>query len=209
MAFGGRLLWWLNTLTLKQWALGVAAVVVLVSGLFGGLEKAAPTKADVDRLELRHERHAHPLDLTVTDVYTTRRISDTAGNPRGRFLVVRATVRDTADESMYEGTVAETIRLSGVPGLYKSWSGDETSANARPSVYVTGDRTRLTPAVPGLTYDVLFVWEQSAQQPAPHQVTVVTRDLTHRKSTLDDQMLWTDAKVEARGRFAVADREDA
>lgn len=204
MAFGGRLWAWAVARSLKQWAMAAAGVVVLMSGLFGGLEKATPKVTELDQLKLGKTRHAHPLDLKVTGAYTTQRISNLHDEPRGRYLVVRATIRGTADESLYESTLGDTLRLAGVRGLYKTWSGDEISADARPSVFVAADRTQLTPAVPGLTYEVLFVWEQSAKVPAPRRITVVTQDLTHRKSTLDDQMLWTDAKPDARGRFTVA-----
>lgn len=205
-----RVAWqWVAARSLKQWVMGAAGVVVLASGLFGGLQRADTDAAAVPRLKRDVTVAASPIRLKITDVFAVKRFDTIWHNPRGRYLVVRATIRAATDESLYEGDVADTVRLAGVDGVHRGFDAPGFSRDARPRVFVAKDHTSLTPAVPGLTYDVLFAWEQSARQPVPDEVTVVARALTHRKSTLDDQMLWTDAKPIARGRFAVATRKDA
>lgn len=196
---------WLTRLSLKQVSMLAAGIVVLASGVFGGLEKADIRRIPVaGQLTVGVERHAHPIDITIEGAEVTTRINRLYDEPDGHYLVIVATISADVDESLYEGTVADIVRIEDVPGV-GPLDGDpaEDSETVKPRVFVDPDGSNLAPAVPGLTYRVRFVWEQSASVPAPSSLTVITRDLTHRKSTLDTQMLWTDPTLDARGRIPV------
>src|SRR5690242_18025332 len=85
-------------LSLRQAGLGVGAVALAVSGLFGGLNRG--TAQDVPTVNVGVVNHGGPWNVTVTRV---RLIGDTPPlylkNKGDRWLVVLATIEVTADAS--------------------------------------------------------------------------------------------------------------
>jgi len=207
---GGRLRGWLGrlgrlgrTVTLRQAFAGVAAVVVLASAPFGGLATAEPTGPA--ELEAGETVHAAPFDISIDRL----RWSDDLGldeEVRGRYLVAVATLENTSDHPVYATTIAETVRLRGLDGLFTGRRGEETvpSAEAVPQVLVLADASLLSSASPGLAYEVAFVWEQDESQPLPSEVTVEVASRTWRASRIDDQEAWFDPTVTHTGTFPVS-----
>ncbi|WP_286928138.1 MULTISPECIES: hypothetical protein [Aeromicrobium] len=203
---GGRLRRWLRqvsrTMTLRQVLAALAAVVVLASGLFGGLATAETTGPAA--LESGEKIHAEPFDLTVDRV----RWSTDLGldeEVRGRYIAVVATLENTSDHPVYTGTLRDTMRLRGLEGFYAGLTGDETerSEDATPQVLVLADGSPLSAAAPGLEYEVAFVWEQEESEPLPTEATVEVSQWTWRRSTLDDQFMWFDRTPTHEGTFDV------
>src|SRR5690606_37951947 len=152
---------------LRQVLLGIATVVVLVSGLFGGLataESSGPTE-----LEAGKRFHAEPLDLTVERIRWTVDLG-LQETPRGRYIGVIVTLENTSDHPVYAKQIAASLRLHGLDGVFQtSTTADVTgpSENAVPRVLVLADTSVLSAAAPGLEYEVVFLWEQSKDQPLP------------------------------------------
>lgn len=198
----GRLLGVARALSLRQVLLGTAAVMVLASGLFGGLATATPSgPAD---LEVGEQVHAEPFDVTVQRVRWTADLG-LAEDPRGRYIGVVATLENTSDHPVYSSDIRAALRLGGLDGVYQREYGEETgpSQDAIPRVLVLADTSELSAAAPGLEYEVVFVWEQDEDEPLPTEATVGAVARTWRQSTLDDQYLWFDPSVAHEGVVAV------
>lgn len=204
---GGRVRRWLRqlsrTMTLRQVLAAGATVVVLASGLFGGL--ATARTAGPTEIVAGEPFHAEPFDLTVERL----RWSDDLGldeDLRGRYLVAVATVENTSDHPVYTSTIRDSVRLKGLDGFYTGLLGEETgrSDDAAPQVLVLADASPLSAVAPGLEYEVAFVWEQAASEPLPTEATVAVSAWTWRRSSLDDQLMWFDPTVTHAGTLAVS-----
>ncbi|GAA3529823.1 hypothetical protein AFL01nite_00630 [Aeromicrobium flavum] len=192
-----------RTLTLRQALSAVAALVVLASGLFGGLATArtsGPTE-----LVAGEQVHAEPFDVTVERARWLTDLGLEGETPRGRYISVVATIKNTSDHPVYRSEIRDTMRLHGLDGVFRRESGKETgpSEAATPRVLVVADASELASAAPGLEYEVVFLWEQAEYMPVPEDATVAVAARTWRQSTLDDQYLWFDPTVTHAGSIAI------
>ncbi len=73
------------------------------------------------------------------------------------------------------------------------------SLEAKPSVYVLADGTSMSALPPGLTYELVYIWEQRGSEPVPEKLKLASRSHTWRQSSLDEQMNWFDETVDAVG----------
>lgn len=179
------------------------AVVLLVSGLFGGLREA-PVEA-AESLVVGRAHESEPFTLTIERARWTSDLGEIGKTERGRYLIVIVKVRTDADRSVDLSVLQEAIALKGLAGTYAAMGGDKVvpSEKAKPSVYVLADGTRMSALTPGLTYELAYVWEQSSNEPVPAELTVASRSHTWRQSSLDDQMNWFDETVDAVGTVPV------
>ena len=175
------------------------AVVLLVSGLFGGL-RDAPAEAAVP-LVVGKPHEAAPFTLTVERARWTSDLGEIAKTDRGRYLIVIVKARTEADRSVDLSVLQEALALRGAGGIYGAMGSDKIvpSLEAKPSVYVLADGTLMSALPPGLTYELAYVWEQSGSEPVPKQLKLASRSHTWRQSSLDDQMNWFDETVDAAG----------
>jgi hypothetical protein len=188
----------------RQVVLGVGAAVLLASGLFGGLERAAP---DARTTLVAHRTHvAEPFAITISQVAWSDDLGETFGPSKiGRYLLVRTTLRTDQDTTVSGFVVGEALRLHGLSGFAAGeLDGDVVdSEDAEPRVVVTADRVPLGEVGPGLTYDVVFVWEQRAAEPLPETVQVESYAHGFRRSSLDSQEDWFDRSPDAIGTFVL------
>lgn len=181
-----------RTMTLRQLVLAVTGLAVLVSGLFGGL--ATATADGPAELEPGTAVDAAPLEITVERLRSLTDLGPTVADPRGRYIGAVATVRNTSDHPVHLGVIREALTLVGVEGLDPA---------AAPQVLVVADSTPLSSAAAGLTYEVVYLWDQDATADPPSEATVAVQRHTWRQSTIDDQFLWLDPVVTHEGRFEV------
>lgn len=188
-----------TTLTLRQVLLGSAAIVVLASGLFGGLATARPDT--IAPLHAGARTSATPFAITVERARWLTDLGGTVAKPRGRYIAVVATIRNTSDHPAYSSEIQRAVRLTGVPSIYAGPNDDELvdSADADPRVLVIADGTTLTAAVPGVTFEVVYLWDQASTSEPPSSVGIDLVAHTWRRSSLDDQMMWFDPTVVRRG----------
>jgi hypothetical protein len=196
--------WWLAR-SIRQMVLMAGAVVLLVSGLFGGLREAPVEAAEPLAVGRSHE--AAPFTLTVERARWTSDLGEIGKTERGRYLIVIVKVRTDADRSVDSSVLQEGVALQGIDGIYAALGGDKITASeqAKPSVYVLADGVRMSSLPPGLTYELAYVWEQNGSEPVPAELSVASRSHTWRQSSLDDQMNWFDATIDAVGTVPVAE----
>lgn len=182
-----RWLRWLGTVSLKQLAMGATVLVVLASGVFGGLEKAAP--AAVTQVEVGTAVDTGPVTITVTGPAEVLETETSSGTVERR-LVVRTRVTNGTDRSVYGTTLADVVRVHG---------DDE-----RPELVVIDDGSSPAPVGPGITLNVAFGWLLEPGATAPSTVDVSLRSHTWRRSSIDQQWDWWDATETARVSLGVS-----
>ncbi|KQY59230.1 hypothetical protein ASD11_06520 [Aeromicrobium sp. Root495] len=200
---GARLVALLARVSFKQLLLVAVAAVILASGLFGGLERAETT--EIEALKVGRAVDTGPFDLTVERGRHTTEIESSAfpSAPPARSVVVVATVRNRSDRSVSAATLRDSVRLSGVAGLLDDGRRAKKGADVRPQVLLPADGSALSTVVPGVTYEVAFVWDQAVDSEPPSSVGVEIRSHTRRKSTIDGQQGWFDPTAVRRGSVAV------
>ena len=192
-----------DALSFRQALLFVGAVVLLVSGAFGGLEKATPD--EFATVKAGKKTTVAPFTMTIDRARWVKRLSSQLTSERGRYLVVVATIRSDEKTAVTSGTLAASMRISGVKGVYSSIDGGKpvAAAKASPRVLVVDDGTRLDAVPGGMTYEVAFVWEQATTAGPPRKVALTLYEHTFRKSSIDDQQSWFDPAVVAKGELPV------
>ena len=196
-------------------------VVLLVSGLFGGLREVDTDPAGTVTAGLPVQ--TEPLTVTVEDAYWVTAFPPEADSPdgsdgdrrvypdkptRGRFVVVEATVLNTSDHTVDYDVLREAVSLDGAQGFVStSESGLVPAAQARPAyVYTMPEKRIFGTAQPGVTYTVAYLWDQSAAVALPERLNIAVNGHTWREDTLDFHLGWKDPAVEATGPFAVTER---
>lgn len=194
---------WLAGRSLRQLALGAGAVVLLVSGLFGGLRHAEADEPD--KLAAGKPHLSTPVDLTIKSVRWSDDLGEAIGPSEiGRYLVVIADVSTDQQNSVDSSVVKDSLRLTGVDGLAEDPRAVPARV-ARPRVLVTDDRVPLAEVGPGLTYEVAFIWEQMSTEPVPSEIGLLTRSHSLRRGYVDSRVTWFDPVDDAVGTFPVTE----
>ncbi|GGD19500.1 hypothetical protein [Nocardioides daphniae] len=192
-----------RTVSLRQAAIGVATVVVLASGAFGGLATAQKPPAH-DDLSPGEQVSVGPFDLTV---HRARWVSDLGPGfdaPEGRYVALVVTLENTSDHPVAMDDVERVITATDLPGTYDEFGRPADDGEvAPPQVVVLADATRLSQAQPGLAYEAAFLWDQSGDVEAPTELSFSLVALERRGSTLDDTMVWADPTVTHTATFDV------
>ena len=198
----GRLRAWLADRPFQHYAYAGGAVLLAVTGIFGGLRTALATLAP---LRLGRPVTAAPLTITITRSSWTTDLGPPGKAAAGqRFLIVAGTVRNDTDTSVGTDILNGAVHLQGVPDVYLGSFGEDVgpSGSATPwGIFVTQDSTRLTYVGPSLTYEAAWVFRQKGTEPAPTSVAIEVDGHTFRADSLDGTMKWLDPAVVATGRL--------
>lgn len=190
---------------LRNLGVGGAFVILASTAAFGGLEPAAPT--EIDGIELGAAISAAPFDVTLTKVLWVDELPGASlSDDDNRWLAILATLTSTADESVADPAI-DVVTLSGVDGLVGSPvpGTDRVVSDAR---LVLADGSQPSPLQPGLDYDVVFLFEQSGDAPAPVEVLVQVAGHTRRAGSLDGSLGWFDPAVVAQGLLPMREAVD-
>ncbi len=190
---------WLRDRPVQHYAYTVGAVLLLLTGLFGGLGKVDPPEQP---LTAGTGLTAAPLTVVVSRASTTSDLGSVGRSERGRFVSIIGTVHNDSAETVGLDVLREVVTLTGVGDVYQTSSGTAVglSDTARPwGIYVVADSTLLTSVGPGLTYEVAWIYEQRATAPPPASVGVTVNAHTQRANTVDQQLQWLDPKAVATG----------
>ncbi|WP_115728549.1 hypothetical protein [Actinomyces culturomici] len=176
--------------------MALAAVVVLVTGLFGGWAAAGDDPDLVAELGASDEVSVAPFALTVDRAGWLSNVEPlaTAFEPT-TYLVVKARIEDEADRWVPRAILVDAMRIREL--------GEDAPD---PVVYRAIDGTPLKTFQPGLAGDYLLVWTLPADAPRPSSLTVEYFSHTWRASTLDGGMFWTDPTLVATQVLAVRDK---
>ena len=211
MSLGARVRGWLLGRSPFELTTAVVVVVLLVSGLFGGLREVETDP--VGALRAGEAVLAEPLRVTVTDTYAATSfggIAEDGDTPqvypdtskRGRFLVVEATVANTSEATVGYDVVSRAVSLDDADGFFPRGAGTALlpADEARPyAVYTMPEKEIFGVAQPGLTYRVAYLFEQSTTTAAPPRITAVVNHHTWREDTLDFHWDWKDPEPQASG----------
>ncbi len=175
-------------------ALG-AGLVLVSTAAFGGLEPAeTPGPAGFG---FGDTVHAAPIDVTVDRVTWVDGpipgiyLTDDAN----RWIGVVATVRTDHTTSL-SSEPSQAVGLAGVEGLVaEPGAGDVVLSTDQ---VLMADTSRLSPMQPGLTYEVVFLFEQDGAAPPPEEIEVVLYGHTWRADSFDGTFGWKDPAVVAR-----------
>lgn len=176
-------------------ALGAGAIL-LATAAFGGLEPAeTPGDATV---QLGETVHAAPLDITVDRV--TWLEGELPGayltDDENRWIGVVATV-STDHSASLSSEPAYAMGLAGVEGLVGELV-DGVDAVLSADQLLMADASRLAPMQPGLTYEVVFLFEQDGDAPPPEEVELVLFGHVWRADSFDGTFGWKDPAPVAR-----------
>lgn len=192
---------WLLARSLRQLVLGAGAVLLLVSGLFGGLARADDA-GDLEPMTVGREVHLEPFDLTVEKAVWATDLGEPLGEAEGgRWLLVFGTVSTNQTAEVDAFVVKELLRVSGLEGFSErvpTFDDDVVpSEDAEPRVVVRDDQVDLGALHPGLEVEVAFIWKQSAAEPLPTELELVGFEHGFRTSSIDEQQNWFDLSEKA------------
>lgn len=147
---------------------------------FGDTVRAAPLAVTVDRVTW--------VDGPLPGVYLT--------DDANRWIGVVATVATDHTESLADEP-SHTVALAGVEGLVAE-PVDGTDAVRSTDQVLMADGSRLSPMQPGLSYEVVFLFEQEGDAAPPETVEIVLLGHTWRADSFDGTFGWKDAAPVAR-----------
>lgn len=160
--------------TLGRWAVGAGAVVLAISGVFGGWEEAEgppPTGAGV------------PIDggaWTVT-LHDARLVGELPPmrlpDKENHWIVVVATIEVKTEQTRSIGSVLQLPETEGI-------DNDEDGLTSARDVVLMRDATIISELHPGMPEKVAFFWERKKNSPVPSELRVVVTAWEYRENTL-------------------------
>lgn len=193
---------------LRQVALGVGMLLLLLSAPFGGWATARPTTPSVQTLSAGQRFTSGPLEVTLERaVWNSDPSTSFPASEIGGYLLLIGTIRST-DPEMVPGEVMQNfVRVTDLTNLVSSpydrplrdLEGTITqdvptvpAEQARYAIYDVGDESGISTIGYGLTYRVALVLQTKGSE-VPTSVTVRTQDWTWRESRLErGRFLWLD-----------------
>jgi hypothetical protein len=174
--------------------LGVLAVVV---ALLGGFARRTPDSVRVVRPGV--EVDVTPLRVRLDRASASYEVAGRPAEPGRVYVAIEGTLALDDRESVGSGLVDDAFSVD-----LRAYEFDELRDDAKPSVQVARDGSSLQGLGPGLTYEVLLVYEVD-EAAVPATVTVSLRRHTRRPSSLNvSEIGWHDPATFAQVELAVA-----
>lgn len=176
---------------------GVAAVVLAVAGLFGGLEERSDAAA-VPPVAIGEAVDAGPWRISVERAFTIdeldgQYLTDEEAN---HFfgLVATVTVIDDRPHTLF----SPALRLQDVDGLRR----EDDGVLVQPRVLRFDDASP-TALNPGVTEQVVYLWEQAGSASVPSEVTIEVLEPNRRRDSLFDTLEWFYTELSIVGAVTV------
>jgi hypothetical protein len=180
-------------LRLRLLIAGVGALVLAVSGIFGGLERMKGPRLYTIAAGTVHR--GKPWDIAVTRAMVLDQAPARLRRERDRWIAVGARIEITADESRRD--VADILQLVGVDGLLDKRPAD---------VYLLRDKASANLLHPGLAEDLIFLWEQADTAAVPKTIEVQILGKKQRIDTFSGRLDWMDKAPRARAVLPLEDQ---
>jgi hypothetical protein len=168
-------------------SVGLAALAIAVSGMFGGLDETRPPSQPI--VATKQPNPGQPWSITINRAlsFSTMEPLLKPDKEGYRWIIVRATMEITADRTW--NRLDGVLRLKGVEGL----------RDVKPSdFYLVRDESFIVRELqPGIPEEVAFLWQQDGRAPRPEYVDVEILGLTQRRSSLTDHLEWLDSAPRA------------
>ncbi|MFB9184819.1 hypothetical protein ACFFX1_42430 [Dactylosporangium sucinum] len=179
----GRLRATLLNAPLRWLAGAVAAVVVLVSGAFGGFDKVDPHTSEIPELTVEQPFDAAAWKVTIHSVRALDELPPLKHQEdKGwRWIIVIATVEVTgygASTTFYE----DALQVRGIEGV---------PAKHADRVTLAADATNGPLLHPGVPARLGFFWDQRASAPVPAEIQVGVYGMTYEVDELTGLHGWS------------------
>ena len=185
----------------------VAALLLGVSGLFGGLDRV-PLADRVDEVKPGTEVTVEPFALTVKQAVVVDEIDGvasplTSGN---HLMVVLLDAENLGMESLSSYLLSPTSREKSYLNRNLVVLDDRLTPET-PSVYDADSNVAVSLLSPGLTYHLAIVWEFGGA--VPERLPLGLAKLTLRAETISPDVLsWQDPEEAATLTLPVQDRTE-
>jgi hypothetical protein len=195
---------WLAASPATRVGVPIAAVLLGISGFFGGLDHV-PLADRVDDVKPGTAITALPFKLTLKRAVAVDEIEGAVRplTPGNRLMVLLLDAENLSNESVGAYYLAPVPRAKS----YLSRNLvvlDDRLAPAAPSVYDADSNVAVSTLSPGLTYHLALVWEFGG--PPPPQIRLGVAKLTLRGETISPEDLgWQDPGEAATVTLPVAD----
>jgi len=186
----------------------VAALLLGVSGLFGGLDHV-PLADRVDDVEPGTEITAEPFTLTIKQAVAVDQIDDVVSplTPGNHLMVVLVDAENQSKESLSSTLLAPVSRAESYQNRNLVVLDDRLSPTT-PTVYDADFNVAVSVLSPGLTYRLALVWEFGG--PVPQRLPLGLAKLTLRGVTISQADLeWQDPAEAATLTLPVGDSTKA
>lgn len=178
-------------------AVGACVLVVATAGA-GGLEPQAQDGPEVVAAGTAVD--AAPFEITVRRA----RWADDLGVPTAqdgdRWVAVVATVRNTSDASVLSSHLTHALTLEPFTGARATAGEHGLAASA---TALLDDGSTPNPVQPGLTQDVVFLFDQDGGAAPPDEVVVHLQRSTWREGSLDRSLAWWEPTTVAEAPLPV------
>ncbi|WP_350278957.1 hypothetical protein [Kribbella sp. HUAS MG21] len=180
--------------TVRTWALSAGAVLLAISAVFGGLEKAGD---ETPQVAAGTAIDAGRFEVTIQRVVTVKDLKPLFTPDDGGALIAVVTKLKVTDDT---GTVpaSDLIRLVGVPGV-KDTDAPLGTTNLR-------DATMNPVLTPDAAEDVAYVWKLPKAGQLPTEVKLTVQGYEYiADSILDHHEKWLPDKIVADSTVKVKD----
>ncbi|MGI8414994.1 MAG: hypothetical protein ACR2P2_02065 [Nakamurella sp.] len=169
-----------------RWAIVVIALLVAVTGLFGGLKAAANAGEAPMKLGVAVTTPQWSVTVQRARLATADQLAPLHPlQPHTHWLGVVAEVMVTASTpQLVTGTGDSTpgvIEVSGVQGIQHPWADQ---------VAIVQDASTSPELQPGVSEQIVFLWEQQDSAPVLASATVTVMSLSYIRSVSDDTLRW-------------------
>ncbi|NIK54492.1 hypothetical protein [Kribbella shirazensis] len=180
--------------SVRTWALSAGAVLLAISAVFGGLEKADD---ETPQVEAGTAIDTGRFEVTVQRVVVVKDLKPLFTPDNGGVLIAVVTKLKVTDDT---GTVppSDLVRLIGVPGV-KDTDRPLGTTNLR-------DATMNPVLTPDAAEDVAYVWKLPKASALPTEVRLTVQGYEHvADSILDHHEKWLPDKIVADSTVKVKD----
>ena len=182
----------------------IAALVLGVSGLFGGLDHV-PLADRVDDVEPGTEVTVQPFTLTINQAVAVDRIGDVVSplTPGNHLMVVLVDAENQGKKSVSSTLLGPVSRAESYQNRNLVVLDDRLSPT-NSTVYDADSNVAVSVLSPGLTYRLALVWEFGG--PVPERLPLGLAKLTLRGVTISpDDLEWQDPAEAATLTLPVGD----
>lgn len=179
--------------SLKTWVLSAGAVLLAISAVFGGLEKAAD---ETPQVAAGTPIDAGRLEVTIQRVVTVADLKPLFQPDEGGALIAVVTKLKLTDVTGATPP-SDLIRLIGVPGI-KDDDRPVGTTNLR-------DQTRDPVLTPEAGEDVAYVWKLPKATELPTEVKLTVQGYEFKESLLDHHDKWMQTEIVAESTVKVKD----
>jgi hypothetical protein len=182
----------------------VAALLLGVSGLFGGLDRV-PLTERVDEVKPGTEVTVAPFALTLERAVVVDQIEDVVSpnTPGNHLMVILLDAENLSNDSLGSHLLSPVSRAKSYLNRNLVVLDDRLNPDA-PSVYDADSNVAISLLSPGLTYHLAVVWEFGG--PVPQRLPLGLARLTLRGETISpDVLAWQDPEEAATITLPVQD----